>query len=334
MNMLLTGGCGYIGSHTAIELSLAGHKVVLLDNFSNSKESAILLIEKILNKKISYINGDVLDVCLIKKILVDHDIDAVIHFAGKKSVNESFEIPIQYYKSNVQGAIGLIEAMCACDIRNLVFSSSAAVYGNPEYLPITEAHPLNPVNPYGKTKLVIEDMLKDLSASDSRWKIICLRYFNPVGGHDSGLLGDDPRNSCSGLMSYISMVATGGHEYLQVHGTDYGTPDGSGIRDFIHIQDLAAGHLSALKYLHNSEGWNVFNLGTGRGHSVVELLEAYQESCGVIIPRKNCARRIGDVSVSYADVSRANSILKWRAKKNLVQMCQSQHKWQLQKSAN
>jgi UDP-glucose 4-epimerase len=329
MNILLTGGCGYIGSHTAIELTMAGHEVVLLDNFSNSKESIIPLIEKIINKKINYINCDVLDDRCVKKILVDHEIDAVIHFAGKKAVNESLEIPIEYYKSNVQGTISLIRAMNECGIYQIIFSSSAAVYGNPEYLPINELHPLNPVNPYGKTKLVVEDMLKYLAASDPRWKVICLRYFNPVGGHDSGLLGANPNGPQSSLMSSISMVASGEQELLQVHGFDYGTLDGSGVRDFIHVQDLATGHLSAMDSIHNLQGWNAFNLGTGEGHSVLEVLKIYEGVCHVSIPRKNCARRVGDVDISYADVSKARSILNWRAKKNLTQMCQSQHNWQM-----
>lgn len=329
MNILLTGGCGYIGSHTAIALTAAGHQVTLLDNFSNSKEASVKSIESILNKKIYYRNVDIQDTHEVKKILLDRRIEAVIHLAGLKSVTESLQVPIQYYKANVQGVISLLDAMNDCGIYDLVFSSSAAVYGNPKYLPINEDHPLSPVNPYGKTKLIIEEMLNDLCASDPQWSIICLRYFNPVGGHESGLLGDNPGTNPSNLMPYISLVATGIHPYVMIQGSDYETLDGSGIRDFIHVMDLADGHLSALDALRNLRGWTAFNLGTGRGCSVLEMIKKYQETCSVSIPYKNFPRRIGDVPICYADVSKAHSILKWRAKRNLMHMCQSQHKWQL-----
>jgi UDP-glucose 4-epimerase len=326
MNVLLTGGCGYIGSHTAIALHNAGFKFVLLDNFFNSKESIIGIIENIINKKVDYIRGDIRDSVLVKNIIKGHEIKCVIHLAGEKSPNESIALPINYYSSNVEGAISLIKAMENTDVRSLIFSSSAAVYGEPQYYPIDELHPRSPINPYGRTKLMVEEMLKDLAASDPRWKIICLRYFNPVGGHDSTYLGDVPKVAPSNLIPNISMVVEGALPELQIYGGDFDTPDGFGVRDFIHIMDLAEGHSSALNALDRLSGWHTFNLGTGCGHSVLEVIKEYEKVCGKTIKFSICARRPGDVAISYADVSKVKALLNWSAKYNLLEMCSSQHK--------
>ena len=305
MNILLTGGAGYIGSHTAVVLSQAGHEVVLLDNFCNSRKSVLERLQKIVGKVVPCVEGDVRDTALVAKALQDYKIDAVIHFAGLKAVGESVEKPIDYYANNVQGTISLLEAMKSTNIKTLVFSSSATVYGDPQYLPIDEDHPTSATNAYGRSKLHIEEMLKDVANSDAGWKIICLRYFNPAGAHESGLIGEDPNGLPNNLMPYIAQVAAGKLPHINVYGNDYPTPDGTGIRDYIHVMDLAEGHLAALGFVANHQGWNVFNLGTGQGISVLEMISSYQKVIDEKVPFNVVGRRPGDISSCYAKVDRA-----------------------------
>lgn len=322
MNILLTGGAGYIGSHTAVTLSQAGHQVVLLDNFCNSRKSVVGKLQKILGKLLPCVEGDVRDTTLVTQILQEYKIDAVIHFAGLKAVNESIEIPLEYYANNVQGTISLLEAMKLTNVKTLVFSSSATVYGSPQYLPVDELHPTSATNAYGRSKLHIEEMLQDLANSDVEWKIICLRYFNPVGAHESGLIGEEPSGPPNNLMPYISQVASGLLPYVNVYGGDYPTVDGTGVRDYIHVVDLAEGHLAALVYMKNHKGWDAMNLGTGHGTSVFEAIASYEIASGKEIPYQIKGRRIGDVASCYADVDKSLKLLKWRSKRNLAQMCE------------
>lgn len=328
MNILLTGGAGYIGSHAAVVLSQAGHEVVLFDNFCNSRKSVLERLQKILGKTLPCVEGDVRDPAIVVKTLQDYKINAVIHFAGLKAVGESTERPIEYYANNVQGTISLLEAMKLMNIKTLVFSSSATVYGDPQYLPIDEDHPTSPNNAYGRSKLHIEEMLKDVVGSDLGWKIVCLRYFNPVGAHESGLIGEDPQGVPNNLMPYIAQVASGKLPYLNVYGNDYPTADGTGVRDYIHIMDLAAGHLAALDYVKNHSGWIAINLGTGFGLSVMEMISGYQKVIDEKVSINVVGRRLGDVASCYAKVDRANNLLNWAAKKNLLDMCSSSWQWQ------
>jgi UDP-glucose 4-epimerase len=330
VNILLTGGAGYIGSHTAVVLSHAGHDVVLLDNFCNSRKSVLERLQKILGKTLPCVEGDICNTALVTRALQDYKIDAVIHFAGLKAVGESTEKPIEYYANNVQGTISLLEAMKSTNVRTLVFSSSATVYGDPQYLPINENHPTTATNPYGRSKLHIEEMLKDVANSDAEWKIICLRYFNPVGAHVSGLIGEDPAGIPNNLMPYIALVALGKLPHLNVYGNDYGTPDGTGVRDYIHVLDLAEGHLAALSFLEWKLGLHVFNLGRGKGSSVLEMVKAFEDVSGKSIPLKVEARRDGDVATCYANVDRARYYLGWSATRTLQEMCASA--WNFQKS--
>lgn len=328
MNILLTGGAGYIGSHTAVVLTQAGHEAVLLDNFCNSKKSVLERLQKILGKALRCVEGDVRDIALVTKILQDHKIDAVIHFAGLKAVGESVEKPIEYYANNVQGAINLLEAMKSTNVKTLVFSSSATVYGDPQYLPIDENHPTSATNAYGRSKLHIEEMLKDVASSDAAWKINCLRYFNPVGAHESGLIGEDPNGVPNNLMPYIAQVASGKLPHLNVYGNDYPTIDGTGVRDYIHVMDLAEGHLAALAHVQNHQGWDVFNLGTGRGVSVLEMISSYQQASGKKIAYQIKGRRTGDIASCHTKVEKSQGILGWHSKRSLDQMCKSSWLWQ------
>lgn len=328
MNILLTGGAGYIGSHTAVALSQAGHEVVLLDNFCNSKKSVLGRLQKIVGKALPCVEGDIRDTALVIKTVQDYKIGAVIHFAGLKAVGESIEKPIEYYANNVQGTISLLEAMKSTKVKNLVFSSSATVYGDPQYLPIDEDHPTSATNAYGRSKLHIEEMLKDVANSELDWKIVCLRYFNPVGAHETGLIGEDPIGLPNNLMPYIAQVAAGKLPHLHVYGNDYPTPDGTGVRDYIHVMDLAEGHLAALAYAHKHKGWNVINLGTGRGVSVLEMILSYQQASGNEIAYKIKGRRTGDIAVSYTMVEKSRGHLNWSANYTLDQMCQSSWLWQ------
>lgn len=328
MNILLTGGAGYIGSHTAAVLSEAGHEVILLDNFCNSSRSALKRLEKILGKPVICIDTDIRDTQAVEKALYEYQIDAVIHFAGLKAVGESVKMPIEYYANNVQGTISLLEAMKLTKIKTLVFSSSATVYGDPQYLPIDEMHPTSATNAYGRSKLHIEEMLKDVANADSDWKILCLRYFNPVGAHESGLIGEDPDGIPNNLAPFVAQVAAGKLASLNVYGNDYPTPDGTGVRDYIHVMDLAMGHLAALNYLVDHPGWDAINLGTGNGYSVLDLVAAYQLASGKAIASQFVDRRAGDIASCYAKADKAKNLLGWQARYDLQSMCLSSWKWQ------
>jgi UDP-glucose 4-epimerase len=330
MNILLTGGAGYIGSHAVVVLSEAGHQVVILDNFCNSHRSVLECLAKILGKTVPCVEGDIRDTALIKKTLKDYQINAVIHFAGLKAVGESVQTPIEYFDNNVGGTISLLKAMRASNIKTLVFSSSATVYGAPQYLPLDENHPTQATNPYGRSKLHIEEILADVVESDSTWHITCLRYFNPVGAHESGLIGENPNGIPNNLMPYIAQVALGKLPHLNVYGNNYDTPDGTGVRDYIHVMDLAEGHLAALNFIEQQSGLHVFNLGTSKASSVLEMVKAFEEvSCGPI-PLKVMARRMGDVATCYAKVDKASYDLGWKATRTLQEMCAST--WNFQKN--
>ena len=333
MKILLTGGTGYIGSHTAVVLAEAGHEVFLLDNFSNSNKSVLDRLQKILGKTVCCIDADIRNTPVVLNALKEHQIDAVIHFAGLKAVGESVQMPIEYYANNVQGTISLLEAMKQAKVKSLVFSSSATVYGDPQYLPIDESHPTSATNAYGRSKLHIEEMLKDVAQSDSDWKILCLRYFNPVGAHPSGLIGEDPDGIPNNLAPFVSQVVTGKLQSLNVYGNDYPTPDGTGVRDYIHVMDLAEGHLAALNYLPQSQGWDAINLGTGNGYSVLDLVREFELASGVKVPMQIVGRRSGDIASCYASAEKAQSKLGWKAQKSLQDMCASSCKWQFHRSA-
>lgn len=323
MNVLLTGGTGYIGCHTAIVLSQLGHQVVLYDNLSNSSDEVLEKLEQISGKRMHLVRGDVRSSELIRNTLSSHSIEAVIHFAGLKAVSESVEEPVDYYANNVQGSINLLQAMQSEKIKTLVFSSSATVYGQPQYLPIDENHPTGPCNPYGRSKLHIEEMLRDVATSDPQWRIACLRYFNPVGAHDSGLIGDNPNGVPNNLMPCIAQVAAGQRIELSVFGGDYPTPDGTGVRDYIHVMDLAEGHAAALNFLTGTNGWHAINLGTGKGYSVLEMIRAFEKSSGQEMPYRVVARRAGDVAACYAETKNAAELLNWTAHRSLEEMCAS-----------
>jgi UDP-glucose 4-epimerase len=313
MNILLTGGTGYIGSHTAAVLAHACHQPVLFDNLSNSDPSVLQSLESITGKSLPFVEGDIRD----------HAIDAVIHFAGLKAVGESVAQPIDYYANNVQGTISLLQAMQSSGVKTLVFSSSATVYGDPQYLPIDESHPTRATNPYGRTKLHIEEMLADVARSDPAWRIACLRYFNPVGAHPSGLIGENPRGVPNNLMPFVAQVAAGQRAHVQVFGNDYPTPDGTGVRDYIHVMDLAEGHLAALQYLPTHAGWHSFNLGTGQGSSVLEMIRAFEAASGKVVSFKVASRRAGDVAACYAKADKARELLGWTEQRTLADMCSS-----------
>jgi UDP-glucose 4-epimerase len=330
MNILLTGGAGFIGSHAAVVLTEAGHQVVIMDNFCNSHRSVLERLAKILGKTVPCIEGDIRDTALIKNTLKDYQIDAVIHFAGLKAVGESVQKPIEYFDNNVGGTISLLQAMRATNIKTLVFSSSATVYGAPQYLPLDENHPTHAINPYGRSKLHIEEMLADVVASDASWHIVCLRYFNPIGAHESGLIGEDPNGMPNNLMPYLAQVALGKLPYLNVFGNDYDTPDGTGVRDYIHVMDLVEGHLAALSFIKQHSGLNIFNLGTGKGISVLEMAKTFEEVSCKSISLKVTARRSGDVATCYAKVDKSNADLSWKATRTLQEMCGST--WNSQKN--
>jgi UDP-glucose 4-epimerase len=328
MKILLTGGAGYIGSHAAVSLSEAGHDVVLLDNFCNSHKNILGRLKIILGIDLPCIEGDVRNTALVLKTLQEHKIESVIHFAGLKAVGESVQKPIEYYAANVQGAISLLEAMKSAKVWRLIFSSSATVYGNPQYFPIDEQHPTGATNPYGTSKLHIEDMLSDVAKSDPAWRIISLRYFNPVGAHDSGLIGEDPNGIPNNLTPYIAQVAAGKLPILNIYGDDYETRDGTGVRDYIHVVDLAEGHLAALNYLSLNGDYNVFNLGTGIGYSVLEMLHAFEAAARKKIPYQIIDRRLGDIATCFSSAEKAKRDLNWSAKRGLTEMSASSWKWQ------
>lgn len=328
MNILLTGGAGYIGSHTAVVLSEAGHEITIYDNFCNSDRYVLTRLEKILGKPLNCVEGDIRDTALLEKTFQQYHIEAVIHFAGLKAVGESVAEPLKYYDNNVVGSLKLLQAMKRAGIRIIVFSSSATVYGDPEYLPIDEKHPICPTNPYGQTKAQIEQILKDLVQSDSGWRVVCLRYFNPVGAHDSGLIGEGPKGIPNNLVPYITQVALGNLDKLKIFGNDYDTSDGTGVRDYIHVVDLALGHLHALDYIVKFEGFYVFNLGTGVGNTVFEMISAFEKISQKSIPHQIVERRAGDISSCYANSSEAHKVLGWKAKRTIENMCESTWKFQ------
>ena len=328
MNILLTGGTGYIGSHTAIALNTVGHQIVLYDNLSNSHINVLTSLEKITGQSPIFIEGDIRDTSRLKEVLSHHSIDAVIHFAGHKAVGESVQVPIEYYANNVQGTISLLQAMESAQIHNLVFSSSATVYGDPQYLPIDEKHPTGPTNPSGRTKLHIEEILRDLVNANAKWRVASLRYFNPVGAHESGLIGENPNGIPNNLMPFIAQVAVGKLACLNIFGNDYPTPDGTGVRDYIHIMDLAEGHVAALAFLSKNPGWHTINLGTGQGYSVLDIVTAFELASQTKIPYSMTKRRPGDISTCYADVQKAKELLAWQAQRNLNDICSSTWKFQ------
>lgn len=332
MNILLTGGTGYIGSHAAVAFVEAGHGVVLFDNLSNSQREVVQRIDEIVGHGVPFVEGDIRDTSLLERTLREHHIDAVVHFAGLKAVGESVAQPLAYYANNLQGTISLLQAMKSAGVGMIVFSSSATVYGDPVYLPIDEHHPTSATNPYGRTKLQIEEMLADLAASSPAWKIARLRYFNPVGAHPSGLIGEDPNGIPNNLMPFVARVAAGVLPKLSVFGNDYSTPDGTGVRDYIHVMDLVEGHLCALNFLsaQRQGGCHTFNLGTGQGYSVLDMVQAFEKASGQQVPYQIVARRPGDIASCYAKVDHAADVLGWRARLGLTEMCQSN--WHFQQN--
>jgi UDP-glucose 4-epimerase len=326
--ILVTGGAGYIGSHTVLALLRSGYNVVVIDNLCNSSAESLNRVAKIADREALFIEGDVRKRDFLDAVLAKHKISAVLHFAGLKAVGESVTQPLCYYENNVHGSQILLQAMENAGIFNIVFSSSATVYGDPAVVPISESAALGPTNPYGRTKLMVEDMLRDLAIADPRWHIAILRYFNPVGAHESGLIGEDPNGIPSNLLPFITQVAVGKLQQLSVFGKDYSTPDGTGVRDYIHVVDLAEGHLSALEAIKSRTGAHVWNLGTGQGYSVLEMVRAFEEVSGCVVPYRIAPRRSGDIAVCYADPSKAASELGWKAKRGLPKMMWDAWCWQ------
>ena len=326
--ILVTGGAGYIGSHTCVELLQAGQAVTVVDNFCNSQAESLRRVERITGKTLTVIRADIRDRAAMEQALRSSGAQAVIHFAGLKAVGESVENPLAYYDNNVGGTVSLLQAMQACDVKTLVFSSSATVYGDPQRLPLQEDHPLSATNPYGTSKLVIENMLRDLHRSDTDWRISILRYFNPVGAHASGLIGEDPQGTPNNLLPYVAQVAVGARTHVNVWGNDYATPDGTGVRDYIHVVDLALGHLKALERLRQHAECRAINLGTGTGYSVLDMLGAFERASGRPVPYKIAGRRAGDIAACYADPAQAAQLLGWRAERDLQAMCQDAWRWQ------
>ena len=327
MHILVTGGAGYIGSHTCVELLLSGHSVTVVDNLINSSSVAIERVKQITGRGLRFELADIRDADALDRVLASEQFDAVVHFAGLKAVGESVSQPLRYFENNVTGTLRLLESMGRAGVRRVVFSSSATVYGDPASVPIREDFPLSASNPYGRTKLFIEDILRDLHRSDARWDITLLRYFNPVGAHPSGLIGEDPAGIPNNLMPYVSQVAVGRLERLNVWGSDYPTPDGTGVRDYIHVVDLARGHLAALE-AQDEAGVRAFNLGTGRGFSVLEMISAFEKASGRNVPDTLAPRRPGDVAMCYADASLAQQELGWAAELGVERMCEDAWRWQ------
>ena len=331
MAVLVTGGAGYIGTHTCVELISAGYEVIIVDNLSNSKETAVERVEKITGSAVKFYKIDLLDKEALEKVFENEKIDCVIHFAGLKAVGESVSIPLKYYHNNLTGTFNLCELMQKYNVKNLVFSSSATVYGDPASVPISEEFPLSATNPYGKTKLMIEDILRDLHYSDNTWNIALLRYFNPIGAHSSGTIGEDPNGIPNNLVPYIAQVAVGKLKEVRVFGNDYDTVDGTGVRDYIHVVDLAKAHVKALEKLQREHiGIRPYKLGTGNGYSVLQVIKAFSEACGKDLPYKIIERRPGDIAACYAKTDRAQAELGWAAEKEISEMCKDSWKWQSQ----
>ena len=328
MKILVTGGAGYIASHTNLELLNAGYEVVVVDNLSNSSMESVHRVEQLTGKKITFYEVDILDKEGLRQIFSEEKIDSVIHFAGLKAVGESCLIPLKYFKNNLSGTITLLEVMQEYNVKSLVFSSSATVYGDPERVPVTEDMPLSATNPYGRTKLMIEEMLRDLYQSDSSWNIAILRYFNPIGAHESGEIGEDPNGIPNNLVPYVAKVAIGELSQVNVFGNDYDTPDGTGIRDYIHVVDLALGHIKAIEKLEKNSGLAVYNLGTGVGYSVLDIIRNYEKACNKTLPYVVAPRRPGDIAVSYADATKAYQELGWKAERGIDKMCEDSYRWQ------
>ena len=328
MRVLVTGGAGYIGSHTCVELLDAGHQVVVVDNLCNSSSESLRRVVEITGKRLAFVKADLRDRDALREVFREHGIDAVIHFAGLKAVGESTQIPLEYYENNISGTIVLCQVMAEVGVKNIVFSSSATVYGDPHRVPIDEGFPLSATNPYGRSKLVIEEILRDVHASDDAWNVALLRYFNPVGAHASGRIGEDPNGIPNNLMPFVAQVAVGKLAELQVFGDDYDTPDGTGVRDYIHVVDLARGHLKALERLAAGAGVVTYNLGTGQGYSVLEMVRAFEKASGRAVPYKIVARRPGDIAMCYADPTLARKELGWSAQLGIDDMVRDGWHWQ------
>lgn len=328
--ILVTGGTGYIGSHTCVELLESGHNVVVLDNLRNSSAKSLAVVQSLTGRKVTFYEGDIRDESFLRQLFQTETIDHVIHFAGLKAVGESSQIPLDYYDNNIAGTVTLLRVMAEQNCKNIIFSSSATVYGNPEIVPITETSPLSATNPYGRTKLMLEEVLTDLSKSDQNWNIVLLRYFNPIGAHASGDLGEDPRGIPNNLLPYVTQVAVGKLAQVSVFGDDYDTVDGTGVRDYIHVVDLAKGHVAALKRLEPGTGLSMYNLGTGQGYSVLEIIEHMSATVGQPIPYQIVERRPGDIATCYAQVDKAARELGWRAEFGIERMCQDAWRWQRQ----
>ncbi len=329
MKILVTGGAGYIGSHTCVELLNSGYQVVIVDNLYNSNEKAISRIKEITDKEVKFYKADILDYEKLDSIFESENIDCVIHFAGLKAVGESVKKPLEYYKNNIAGTITLCEVMKKHNVKNIVFSSSATVYGEPAFVPITEQCPKGiPTNPYGWTKSMLEQILTDLNTSDNQWNVILLRYFNPIGAHKSGMLGEDPKGIPNNLLPYVAQVAIGKLDCVGVFGNDYDTPDGTGVRDYIHVVDLAMGHVKAINKIKDNPGVKVYNLGTGKGYSVLDIINAFSQACGHEIPYEIKDRRPGDIATCYSDVTLAKRELDWEAQYDIREMCRDSWNWQ------
>lgn len=328
MTVLVTGGAGYIGSHTCLQLLKAGYKIVVLDNFSNSQSVSLNRVKQLAGVDFPTIEGDIRDKAALRNLFSQYSIASVIHFAGLKAVGESTEKPMLYYDNNVAGSLSLFEVMAEFGVKTIVFSSSATVYGDPAIVPIREDFPLSATNPYGQTKLMIEHMLRDIHHADTSWRVGILRYFNPIGAHESGMIGEDPNGIPNNLLPYVSQVAVGKLKKLRVFGNDYPTADGTGVRDYIHVVDLADGHLAALRYLENSSELLTINLGTGIGYSVLDVVNTFSKESGIEIAYEFMPRRAGDVAMNYADPTLAKSLLGWTATRDLAQMCADTWRWQ------
>ena len=328
MNVLVTGGAGYIGSHTCLELLQEGHNVIVVDNLSNAKEESLNRVQELTGKSLRFYEIDLLDKKALENVFVEEKVDAVIHFAGFKAVGESVSMPLQYFHNNVTGTLILCEVMLKFGVKNIIFSSSATVYGDPASLPITEDFPLSATNPYGRSKLMIEEILQDVHVAEPLFNVVLLRYFNPVGAHESGRIGEDPNGIPNNLLPYISQVAVEKLEELMVFGNDYSTPDGTGVRDYIHVVDLALGHVKALERLQADPGVVIYNLGTGKGYSVLEMVDAFAKASGRKIAYKIVARRAGDIAACYADPGKAEKELNWKAERGIDQMCADGWRWQ------